>query len=264
MLNSILHINGSKIIAKDGEIGHVKEAYFDDDNWTIRYLVVDTGAWLSGREVLISPYAVVQPLVQPQVLRSTSGKQIGVSLTQQQVIDSPTTETHLPVSRQHEREMSRHYAFPAYWEGGELWAMSALPLVPAPLPTTVESEAEAAKRASEVPLEDVHLRSSANVTGYDLQASDDSIGHVSDFIFDDESWAIRYLVVDTRNWLPGGKKVLIATQWIERIDWADMTVFTTLTRAEVKASPAYDESAIISRDYEERLHASYSRADYWD
>ena len=260
MLNSILHINGSKIIAKDGEIGHVKEAYFDDDNWTIRYLVVDTGTWLSGREVLISPYAVVQPLGQ----HPNGGKQIEVTLTQQQVTDSPTTETHLPVSRQHEREMSRYYAFPSYWEGGELWAMSALPLVPAPLPTAVESEAEAAKRASEVPLEDVHLRSSANVTGYDLQATDDSIGHVSDFIFDDESWAIRYLVVDTRNWWPGGKKVLVATQWIARIDWADRTVFTTLTRDEVKASPTYDESAIISRDYEERLHASYSRADYWD
>jgi uncharacterized protein YrrD len=256
MLNSVLHINGSKIIAKDGEIGHVTEAYFDDDNWTIRYLVVDTGTWLSGREVLISPYAVVQPV--------GSGKQIAVALTQKQVSDSPTIETHLPVSRRHEREMSRYYAFPAYWEGGELWAMSALPLVPAPLPTTVETEAAAAAREADVPAEDVHLRSSANVTGYDMQATDDSIGHVSDFIFDDESWAVRYLVVDTRNWWPGGKKVLIATQWIERIDWADKTVFTTLTRDEVKASPAYDEAQIISRDYEARLHASYSRADYWD
>jgi uncharacterized protein YrrD len=256
MLNSVLHINGSKIMAQDGDIGHVTEAYFDDENWTIRYLVIDTGTWLSGREVLISPYAVVQPV--------GSGKQIAVALTQQQVSDSPTIETHLPVSRRHEREMSRYYAFPAYWEGGELWAISALPLVPAPLPTTVETEAAAAAREADVPAEDVHLRSSANVTGYDLQATDDSIGHVSDFIFDDESWAIRYLVVDTRNWWPGGKKVLVATQWIERIDWADMTVFTTLTRDEVKASPTYDESAIISRDYEERLHASYSRADYWD
>jgi uncharacterized protein YrrD len=256
MLNSVLHINGSKIMAQDGEIGHVTEVYFDDDNWTIRYLVVDTGTWLAGREVLISPYAVVQPV--------GSVKQIAVALTQQQVSDGPTTETHLPVSRRHESEMSRYYAFPSYWEGGELWAMSALPLVPAPLPTAVETEAAASARDADVPAEDVHLRSSANVTGYDLKATDDSIGHVSDFIFDDESWAIRYLVVDTRNWWPGGKKVLVATQWIERIDWADMTVFTTLTRTEVKASPAYDESSIISRDYEERLHASYSRADYWD
>jgi uncharacterized protein YrrD len=260
MLNSVLHINGSKLIAKDGEIGHVKEVYFDDDNWTIRYLVVDTGTWLAGREVLISPYAVVQPLLQHQ----GSDKQIAVTLTQQQISDSPTTETHLPVSRRHESEMSRYYAFPAYWEGGELWAMSALPLVPAPLPTGVETEAAARAREADVPAEDVHLRSSRNVTGYDLQATDDSIGHVSDFIFDDESWSIRYLVVDTRNWWPGGKKVLVATQWIDRIDWADMTVFTTLTREEVKASPVYDESTIINRDYEERLHASYSRADYWD
>ena len=256
MLNSVLQINGSKIIARDGEIGHVKEVYFDDDNWTIRYLVIDTGTWLEGRDVLVSPYAVAQPV--------GGGKQINLTLTQQQITDSPTTETHLPVSRQHERELTRYYAFPAYWEGGELWAMNALPLVPAPLPTAVESAEIAQARAAEVPLEDVHLRSSSNITGYDLQATDDSIGHVSDFIFDDESWAIRYLVVDTRNWWPGGKKVLVATHWIARIDWADKAVFTTLTRAEVKASPAYDEGSSISRDYEERLHASYSRADYWD
>lgn len=128
MLNSVLHLNGSNIMATDGEIGHVTEAYFDDDTWTIRYLVVDTGTWLAGREVLISPYAVVRPLLQ----HPSRGKQINIALTQQQISDSPSTETHLPVSRRHEREMSRYYAFPAYWEGGELWAMSALPLVPAP------------------------------------------------------------------------------------------------------------------------------------
>lgn len=256
MWNSISHLTGSKVIATDGEIGHVKEAYFDDQAWTIRYLVVDTGNWLSGRDVLISPYAVTQPL--------GSGKIIDVSLTRKKVNDSPNIDTHQPVSRQHEREYSSYYTFPEYWGGAELWYMSALPLLPDPLPTSVESEAECAAREAQVPAEDVHLRSSANVTGYEIQASDDSIGHVRDFIFDDESWAIRYLVVDTRNWWPGGKKVLLATHWIDSIDWADKTVFTKLTREQVKNSPAYEEAAPLNRDYEKRLHDAYSRIGYWD
>ncbi|MBC7483793.1 MAG: PRC-barrel domain-containing protein [Rhizobacter sp.] len=256
MLNSISHLDGSTLSATDGEIGHVKEAYFDDVVWAVRYLVVDTGTWLSGREVLISPYSVVQPV--------GNGKSIAVRLTRQQVENSPVTDTHQPVSRRHERETLSYYAYPEYWGGADLWAMGPLPLLPPLLPVTVESQAEAARREEAVPAEDVHLRSSANITGYDIQATDDSIGHVKDFIFDDESWAVRYLVVDTRNWWPGGKKVLLATRWIDRIDWADKTVHTTLTREQVKNSPEYDEAAVVDRVYEQRLHDAYGREGYWD
>ena len=256
MLNSVSHITGSTLTATDGGIGHVKEAYFDDHAWAIRYLVIDTGTWLSGREVLISPYSVKQPL--------SSVKNIDVGLTRKQVEDSPFVDTHQPVSRRHERETLSHYAYPEYWGGAELWSMGAFPLLPPALPTEVEAQAEIELREKDLPEEDVHLRSTANVTGYDIQATDDSIGHVKDFIFDDESWAIRYLVVDTRNWWPGGKKVLLATRWIDRIDWADKTVYTKLTRDQIKNSPEYDETEPVNRDYEERLHDSYGREGYWD
>jgi hypothetical protein len=256
MLNSVSHLTGSTLTATDGEIGHIKEAYFDDVAWAIRYLVIDTGTWLPGREVLISPYSVKQAV--------GSGKNIDVSLTREQVANSPATDTHEPVSRRHEREYLSYYAYPEYWGGSDLWAMSALPLLPPPLPRAVESEAELAIKEEDLLAEDVHLRSSASVTGYDIQATDDSIGHVKDFIFDDESWAIRYLVVDTRNWWPGGKKVLLATRWIDRIDWADRTVYTNLTREQIKNSPEYDDAAIIHRDYEKRLHDAYGREGHWD
>ncbi len=254
MLNALSQLSGSTLTATDGEIGHVKQAYFDDHAWAVRYLVVDTGTWLSGREVLISPYAVRQPV--------GSGKTIDVSLTRQQVENSPDIDTHKPVSRQHERDYLSYYAYPEYWAGGELWSMSALPLLPPNLPLA-GSEAEMAAHAVEVPAEDVHLRSSNVVTGYNIQAADHSIGHVKDFLFDDASWAIRYLVIDTRNWWPGGKKVLLATHWIDRIDWAEQTVYTQLTREQVKASPEYDESATVDRDYERRLHDAYGREGYW-
>lgn len=256
MFSSVSHLKGSSILAVDGELGHVKQVYFDDEAWAIRYLVVDTGPWLSGREVLISPYAVTEP--------PGDAKQISVSLTRRQVQHSPSVDTHLPVSRQHEAEYLRYYTFPTYWEGEQLWGMDAFPLVPAPLPTAVESEAEAAQRERGVPPEDVHLRGSTEVSGYDIQASDDSIGHVQDFLFDDTSWAIRYLVVDTRNWWPGGAKVLLATHWITSIDWADRTVHTSLTREQVRQSPPYHEAELLGRDYEQRLHDSYQRHGYWD
>jgi uncharacterized protein YrrD len=255
MLNRLSHLTGSTVSATDGGIGHIKEAYFDDQAWAIRYLVVDTGARLSGREVLISPYSVKQPL--------SSAKNIDVALTRQQVDHSPAIDTHQPVSRRHEREYLDYYALPEYWGGADLWSMSALPLLPLPLPTAVESQSEREKRDEAVLAEDVHLRSSAQVTGHDIQATDDSIGHVKDFIFDDESWAIRYLVVDTRNWWPGGKKVLLATHWIDNIDWADKTVYAKLTREQIKNSPEYDEAAPLDRDYETRLHHAAGRDGYW-
>jgi len=255
MLRSIQHITGTTIQATDGRIGEVTEAYFDDERWAIRYLIVDTGSWLAERKVLISPYSIRQPLV--------PGENISVHLNREQVKNSPDIDTHMPVSRRHERQYLGYYAYPDYWEGGQLWAMGGFPVL-APVGLTPPEVRLAMDEEQQVAPEDVHLRSSDNVTGYDIEASDGSIGHVKDFIFDDESWAIRYLVVDTRNWWPGGKKVLIATHWISDISWSEHTVTTKLTREEVKGSPEYDEDVVLDRGYEERLHQAYGKRGYWD
>ena len=254
MLNNLNHLTGAAVTATDGSIGHVKAAFFDDQSWVIRYLVVNTGTWLSERAVLISPYSVEQPL--------GSVESIDVSLTRAQVKDSPDIDTHQPVSRQHERELLGHYAYPEYWDGEGMWGMGAYPLVPAS-PTAQEIAADRARREQNLRTDDVHLRSSSKVTGYDIQATDESIGHIEDFIFDDESWVIRYVVVDTRNWWPG-KKVLVATHWIQRIDWSTSTVHVTLTREQIKNSPEYHEALPIDRAYEQRLHDAYDRRGYWD
>ena len=256
MLNSLSHLTHSTVTATDGSIGKTKAAFFDDLSWTIRYLVVDTGPWLAGREVLISPYSVEQPL--------EGGENIHVSLTRQQVQGSPDIDAHQPVSRQHERDYLSYYALPEYWGGDGMWGMGAYPLLPPALSTAAEVESESTLHERDVRASDVHLRSSAAVTGYDIHATDESIGHVKDFVFDDESWAIRYLVVDTRNWWPGGRKVLVATRWIDSIDWATKAVHVTLTREQVKNSPEYHEAKPIARDYEKRLHDAYDRQGYWD
>ena len=256
MLNKLGHLTDSTVTAIDGSIGHVRSAFFDDLSWAIRYLVVDTGPWLSGRDVLISPYAVKQPL--------GSSKNIDVSLTRQQVEGSPDIDTHQPVSRQHELAQARYYAYPEYWDGTGMWGMGAYPMMPPILSSPTNLAADTAIRQRELRSADVHLRSSIAVTGYDIHASDESIGHVRDFVFDDASWAIRYLVVDTRNWWPGGKKVLVATHWIERIDWSTSTVHVTLSREQIKNSPEYHEALPIDRAYEQRLHDAYDRRGYWD
>ena len=248
-MRSIGKLIGSTLHASDGDIGRVREAYFDDEAWTIRYLVVDTGGWLVGRDVLISPYSVQQPL--------GSGGILHVSLTRDQVKSSPPIDTHQPVSRQHEREYLDYYGYPLYWTGGSLWAMGAYPVL-APVPAT---DAERGLIEREVPPEDMHLRSTAAVGGYAIQVSDGSIGRVEDFLFDDESWALLYLIVDTRSWWPGGKKVLLATRSIERVDWAESKVFTGLTRDAVKSSPDYDDA--VERDYDSRLYDADRNDGHW-
>jgi len=258
MLNSIGHLSGAKVTASDGDIGHVKEAFFDDRTWTIRYLVVDAGTWLTGREVLISPYSVKQPLGRDQ--------HIHLALTREQVRNSPDVDAHQPVTRQHERDTLRYYGYPDYWDGGGLWAMGAMPYGVAPLMPTPTSDEIAANRAMherDFRAADVHLRSTASVTGYDIQASNDGIGEVHDYVFDDMNWAIRYLIVDTRKWWPGGVKVLVGMNWVDRIDWATRKVHVRMTREQVKSSPVFEDVASIHRDYEMRLHDNARQSGYW-
>ncbi|HWQ36684.1 MAG TPA: PRC-barrel domain-containing protein [Blastocatellia bacterium] len=257
MLQSVNELQGFALMATDGAVGEVREFYFDDERWTVRYLVVSTGSWLEGRDVLISPISV------RQVDRGSN--QVFVNLTMDQVRHSPDIDTHKPVSRQHESLFMSYYGYPYYWGGPGLWGSAAYPAAVALPPATAEhiaAESEARARDEEQS-GDSHLHSTREVTGYYIQASDDDIGHVEDFIIEDDSWAIRYLVVDTRNWLPG-RKVLLAPEWLERVSWTDSKVFVNLTRDEVRNSPEYDKANLLSRDYETRLHEHYGRPGYWN
>ena len=254
MLNSISHLNGSKVTATDGDIGTVAQAFFDDRSWTFRYLVVETGNWMSGREVLISPYAVTHPM--------GSDKHILLRLTKEQVRTSPVVDAHQPVSRQHERSLLRHYQYPDYWDGGSLWGAADLPVLTPPL-TDHKVHGTDIASGSGNGTKEVHLRSSKEVTGYQVRASDDNIGTVADFVFDDANWTIRYMVVDTSSWWQGGHKVLVGMKWADRIDWEAKQVHVRLTRAQVKSSPAYEDVASIHREYETQLHRNYEREGYW-
>lgn len=244
MLRSTKGIIGYRIEAADAGFGKVADFYFDDETWTIRYLVVDTGKWLPGRLVLISPAEVGEA--------DWMGEILPVSLTKQQVEDSPGIRSDLPVSRQQEAELAKYYRWVPYWEPASLSVGGAA----APMPAAGAPPAEQKSQG------DPHLRSVKEVTGYHIAAADDDIGHVEDFIAETDGWVIRYMVVDTRNWLPG-RKVLVSPGWIERVDWADKRVHVDLTTDQVKASPEFDPGAPVNREYEIRLYDYYGRPKYW-
>lgn len=224
MLRSIKHLYGEKLGSLDGEIGHVKDFYFDDQNWVVRYLVADTGSWLTGRLVLLSPYSIGR--------LAHAGKVLPINLTRKQIEDSPAMGLHLPVSRQYEEEYHRYYGWPYYWQGDALWGMSGVPITILPSTPRGHVSGPPPKRA------DAHLRSTLTVNGYHLQATDGLLGHVCDFMIDDESWAIGQLVVKTGHRL-SGKEVQIPTSKVDRISYGESTVFVNLTSEAVEHSPAH-------------------------
>ena len=238
-------LKGYSLESLNGTIGKVKEFYFDDQHWTIRYLVADTGTWLTGRQVLLSPYALVAV--------NTEQQSIEINLTKQQIEDSPPLGTDKPVSRQYEDAYYGFYGWPTYWGGPYMWG--AYPFI------VHDPEQWRAVTCSEKAW-DPYLRSTDNVTGHHIQAADGEIGHVADFILDDETWTIRYLIIDTRNWWPG-KKVLISPPWIERVSWLESKVFVNLPRETIKQAPEYTEESLLTREYEADLHRHYNRRCYW-
>ena len=230
MTHALKELKGREVLARDGRIGSVDDVYFDDERWAVRYLVVDTGNWLPGRKVLISPASVPQ--------QEHAAEEIRVALTREQVRTAPDTSEDPPVSRLMEEAHARHYRYPYYWAGPYLWGAAAVPLA------ALTPEEQRARPSEQRELEEMleqrahesHVRSGAQVVGYSLRAADGEIGHVEDFVVDEDSWAISGMVVDTRNWLPG-KKVLVPPAAISAIDWESREVSVRLTRAQLEHAP---------------------------
>lgn len=247
MLRSLRTLEHYMVCAVDGKVGKVVNFLFDDQRWIVRYMVVDTGGFLNRHEVIISPISFSEVEWPTQIFHLT--------LTKEKVENSPTVDTQRPVSRQHEEDFNNYYAYPHYWTYPDvLGAGAALGL-------------QAAEGWSKPPrsrkLGDTHLRSAKEVQGYNIQATDDSIGHIDDFIVEDDDWEIRYLVIDTSNWWLG-KKVLVAPGWANRISWEERSVHVGMSRQAVKDSPEWDPVTIINREYEAWLHEHYGQPRYWD
>lgn len=260
VLKKTTELIGSAIHATDGNIGEVSTILFDDEAWTIRYLVVDTGTWLPGRKVLIAPVAI------RKANWKKKNSSLDVSLTREQVTNSPDIDTDRPVSRQREQEFYRYYSYPYYWSGvalapgvyPEMFTPAAAPRASEEIPPSDQS-AESSESAES---HDSHLRDVRVVKGYHIKAADGEIGHVEEFLLDSKSWTIRYLVVDTSNWL-GGRRVLVAPSWVNAVSWEDSEVHVSATRQAIKDSPDYDVAVRVTRAYEQRLYSHYGATGYW-
>ncbi len=252
MLFNAKTLKGFTLLARDGEIGKVKDLYFDDYDWTVRYLVLDTGGWLTGRKVLISPRSLEGI--------DHSGEHIRTGLTRTQVEESPGIETDQPITREFETTLHGYYAWPYYWTEPVYSATGYLgPLAGTVLPPDGigrQRTAEVESRAATLEEADSHLQSVQEVMGWPIQANDGAIGHVEDFLLSPADWRIRQIVIDTRNWWPG-RKVLVAPGWISNVDWMAHEVAVALDRESIKHSPEYDPKQPVSEDYESALQRHY-------
>lgn len=252
---------GQALSTRNGELGSVKDFLFDDRLWEVRYLVVETGSWLSSRQVLISPEALVEP--------SQNDGALTVELTQEQVRNAPGTDMAQPVSRRHEEELRQYYGWPLYWTdthyltstGGFAPSFSMDPIAPMGPMDSVEPQALSDPPAEErrAAAEDSHLRSVAEVNGYHIHARDGEIGHVEDFVVEDDKWVLSHLIVDTRNWLPG-RKVVVPLDTVLGITWEERSVNVDLPREVIENGPVYDPDeemalhAQVLSDYYKGLH----------
>ena len=233
MIQNTKYFYGHKLTAMDGEIGTVKDFYFDDESWVVRYLVADTGSWLSSRKVLLAPHVFG--------LWDRKKKTLQVNLTRKQIEDSPSIESDRPVSRQHEIEYYSHFGFSPYWVGGGMWGVSGFP-VGAPLSREV-FKAQLHKHDDDD--DDIHLRSTKAVQGYAIQASDGEIGKVTSFRVDDRSWAIQQVAVEAGHWY-AGKEILIPVASIDHISYEGSQISVSLTKANIQ-STADHEIARVER-----------------
>ena len=265
MLRNAKDMVGFGIEASDGDLGHVRDFYFDDEAWVIRYLVIETGSWLSNRKVLVSPYSMGEP--------NWSSEKLPVQLTREQVRTSPSIDTDKPVSRQWELDFGNYYGYPNYWGSTGLWGGGYYPYAMYPAMSyeggVFGNAAQKgylkrnAQVAGETREDDPHLRSCNAVVGYHIHATDGEIGHVQGMLVDEKTWAIRYLVINTSNWWLG-HEVLVAPEWITEVSWRERTVTIDLTRQAIKEAPHWDPALLPDRPQEALVYEHYGRKGYWE
>jgi len=253
MLSSLKDLHHYTIAATDGDIGKVVDFYFEDDTWVIRYLVIETGEWLLSRKVLISPFSIIQA--------NGHERTLSVGITKEQVRNSPDIDTDQPVSRQHEMQFLTYYGYPYYWGGDGMWGGGFFPS--AMLPNYVEKATDQITRNREGPVlqshgSDPHLRSCREVVSYHIHAQDGEIGHVDALLVDDETWLIKYMVVNTSNWWVG-HQALIASDWVNDVSWLERSMTVGLSRALIKNAPPFSSTKAMNREDELRLYHHYSR-----
>jgi sporulation protein YlmC with PRC-barrel domain len=245
MLIDAGQLMGYVLHAEDGELGRCKDFIVDDRDWTVRYVVADTGRWLPGRKVLLPPGKVQDP--------EFSGRRLPVKLTKKQIIASPPLEEHAALFRQYENRWCDYYTVSPYWQEEDKICVAGIP-------TTMPGAKVSSERKSK---EEVHVFSVSDLTGATIVASDGDIGHLADVLMDLKAWKVRYAIVDTRNWLPG-KQVCVSITCVEWVDPSKKRVGIGLSKEKIKNSPEYNPLVPVTEEYQVVLHDYYGWPKYWE
>jgi hypothetical protein len=219
---------GFSLSATDGEVGRIEEVYFDDRNWAIRYLVVKTGSWLSGRKVLISPQAFDRS--------RWNGETFPVNLTKKQILNSPDVDTEIPLSSKHTASINKYYLWQTFMDDG-FYAPAHCD------PPDLSEDAEMDNQSDD----HFHLRSTRQTKGYHIYATDGEIGYVCDFIVSDEDWKMEYLVVVAKS-IFGDQKILISVRDIREIKWASSNIYLDISVKAVEQSRIFDGSTFSDHE----------------
>lgn len=250
VLRSISDLVGCGIVATDGEIGAVRDVYFDDERWVMRYLILDSGGRFSGRRVLISPMAFEDA--------DWDERKIHLNLTKEQIERSPGIEQGEPVSRQIEERIFAYYGWPSYRQGSGLWGPAHYPGAGPESYFAPPNQMSRLATADTPAPGDPHLRSANEVMGYTVSATDGSVGTLEDLMADDHSWEIRWIVANTQPWWLGGD-ALIPSKSVSRISQDDKAAYVDLTRDRIASIHTRQGDQPITREYERRLAGHYFR-----
>lgn len=244
MLKRISRARGFRVYTPDGLVGKVDGFLFEEDSWIIRYFMVSPG-WFTEKYVLISPAAADGKL-------NWEKKELLLKISMEEVRNAPRTDSSEVMSRERLEDASQYTGWPTYWYMGSTQAHVTSATMQIPPRNLKTREIRYPHR----------LRSTREMAGYSICANDGEIGHIRDFVFEEDSWKLQYLIIDTRNWLPG-RKVLVDPHWIKTISYQQSRVYIDLTRREIEDSPEWDSAEPIRREYETRLYDYYGRPKYW-
>jgi uncharacterized protein YrrD len=238
MLTSYSQLNGCHLHATDGDIGSCKDILFNEQDFVVRYLVADTNKWLPlSRQVVISPISISK--------LNPDGHEIQVTMSKEDIKNSPSIDDCQPISRQYETLLMKYYGYGYYWTGTGYWGEYSHP-------TDLVDQPDIEADNADLP-EPNHLRSCDEVIDYEAETKNGHSGHIADFIIDSDTWAVTHCVVDTNNWLPGGKQHVINVNQIKKFTWASQQASFKLSSNEIEAAIVFDPERLNDPTYQQAL-----------
>lgn len=244
MKHSLKNLKGYSVETADGMKGKIKDFLFDEDTWAVRYIDADFGNLFKDKRIILPVDVIIET--------SWKHHRFTLNISKEKIEKSPSPQDKPTVSREYEKQLVKYYGFPFYWSTGGIVPAppgSYYPVRPLNVPQNKISEKDL----------NTKLRSFREVEGYQIRAIDDTLGHVEDIMIDDTDWQLVYLIIDTSNWLPWSKKVMLAINWLEEISYVKGEVKINLNTDTIKSAPDFDTNQPIEMAYERALSDYYQR-----